>query len=164
MRAWRGALAAVAAAALSGCGRPTDPLLRSPLWVWVPDSGATLVHGYWSGFTAAERLVITDQERWAAAWQKIAGTSAAPDLPAVDFADHTVLVAAMGTRSSGGNDVRIDSLGGTGLGALVHVTETSPGPSCVVAAVITSPVHAILIASAVHVLEWRVRQVVRSCD
>lgn len=98
----------------------------------------------YSAFTEPSRLVVRDEAAWAEAWATIHGTvSDPPPLPTVDFTSEMILVAALGPRSSGGYTVTFSAVAPVGDGLRATVQETAPGPGCVTAAVITSPVVAV---------------------
>lgn len=100
---------------------------------------------YYSGIAARGRDVVRTQARWQAVWAQMWRNSRPqPDLPAVDFDHEAVVVAAMGSRSSGGYAITVDSATATASDVFVFVTERSPGPGFV-AAVITAPVHVVAI-------------------
>lgn len=132
--------------------------------VWVPDSASVLVRSAYTGITTARLSVISDSAGWEAAWSGICGT---PELclapPRVDFAGHSVLLAAMGTRSSGGYVIRIDSVARSATRDIVFVTDTSPGSTCIVTAALTAPVEAVVTPWPVGAVEWDTSAVVHNC-
>ena len=73
-----------------------------------------------------------------------------------------VLVAAMGSRNSGGFAIRIDSVRVANGTARAWVTERSPGSSCVVTGAITEPTDAVVIPR-VAAVEWSERAQVVPC-
>lgn len=152
-------------AGLAACNGTTAPEPLHTLWVWVPDSLATLTREGYSGFATSSRFAVTDPVSWAQTWAQIyRGRTPEPALPAVDFGSYVALVAAMGSRPTGGFSIRIDSLTGTEAGAVLHLTETSPGPNCVVTAAVTAPIHVVLTPGPVQIREWRVQEAVLACD
>jgi hypothetical protein len=66
-----------------------------------------------------------------------------PPVPVVDFTTHAMVLAAIGTRNSGGYTVALDSLVTFEAGTAVFTTETRPGGSCFVTAALTQPVVAV---------------------
>jgi hypothetical protein len=138
------------AAALLGCGAehskqrlhvelPGSPVAVSEYQLGRPPPPADL-HQY-SGYTDPARLIIRSQTEWASAWVRINdGAHPMPPLPEVNFDTDMVVLAAAGTRPSGGFDITITDAA-LDAGALrVGVVETTPGAGCFVAAVITFPV------------------------
>ncbi len=64
-----------------------------------------------------------------------------PPLPSVDFGTEGVLVAALGTRNTGGYDIRVDSLVQYQYASVAYVTTQSPGQSCGTTQALTQPVQ-----------------------
>ncbi len=89
------------------------------------------------------RAVIRDSTAWEAFWtQAHALMEPTPPTPAVDFTSSMLLVAALGTRSSGGHQVTIDSVA-RGATLRVFVTAVTPGPDCMTTMAITWPVQVV---------------------
>lgn len=98
-------------------------------------------------FASETMLVVRDQQSWQSLWsQMTANQFPAPQLPAVDFTKDMVLVAAAGTRPSGGYSISITDVAESSGSVMVNVTITSPGSNCVVTAVVTSPVYIATVA------------------
>lgn len=117
-----------------------------------------------SGMEDSARLVVRTAEEWAATWQRMhAGTTPVPAAPAVDFTRSLVLVAAMGTRSSGGHEIAVDSVVRRGAGLVAHVTSTAPGASCMTTSALTQPVAAVRVDATAADVTFEERQVVREC-
>ena len=144
-------VAAAAALLLAGCaGSVAEPSAATgPLLAATPlgNNGFPLTTR--SAIDAPERLVIRDAATWQAQWNAIwAGLTPTPALPPVDFTREMVVVAAMGTRATGGYTIRIDSAAAAagvtpGGGAVVWVTSASPGPHCFTTQALTHPVDAV---------------------
>jgi hypothetical protein len=99
-----------------------------------------------SGMTTQQRLVIRDGATWAKVWAQIAAPHQPPPaVPAVDFAKDVVIVAAMGTKDSGGYSITINDVGLVPGGARISVTEESAGANCGVTMALTSPVAVVLV-------------------
>jgi hypothetical protein len=119
---------------------------------------------FYSGFTAPARLVVRSEGEWREAWARIHETrSPQPALPAVDFARETVLVAALGARSSGGHGIVVDSVYDTGSELQAVVRRTSPGAACMVPAALTQPVDAVRIPATTKSVKFVDRDEVRDC-
>lgn len=143
---WSAAVLGGLAAAAITCRAPTATLadLGARVSSARPDPAATLIHEYWSGFRTASRFLVTDDVSWHVAWQRAYSTiTPVPPLPAVDFLREVVLVAALGERSTGGFDVRIDSVVTHAGGIAVYTTAVAPGSSCATTTSLTQPVHAV---------------------
>lgn len=82
---------------------------------------------YYSGMATRQRLVIRDGAAWADVWKQITSPfQPVPPVPEVDFAKNVLILAAMGTRSSGGYSIAVDEVHIVAGGARVSVTEVSP--------------------------------------
>jgi hypothetical protein len=95
-----------------------------------------------SGLLEARRSVVTADADWTALWAKVtAHVSPSPSKPAVDLSQQSIIVAALGEKSSGGFTIHIDSIRAAAEGRDVFVTTTVPGSSCVTTGAMTQPVH-----------------------
>jgi hypothetical protein len=96
---------------------------------------------YYSGIVQRERLVVRDDATWQTVWTSIwRGTTPTPALPNVDFANEMVIVAALGSRSTGGYSIVVDSAVMSSNGLTAWVGTSSPGPGCITTQAFTSPV------------------------
>jgi hypothetical protein len=95
--------------------------------------------------------VVRSQQEWKALWQpavsnpssNLGPEGASPD---VDFSKYTVLIAALGSRGSGGYTVTIRNARDDGTVIQVSVLEVRPrGPACAVTTEISYPATAVLI-------------------
>jgi hypothetical protein len=117
-----------------------------------------------SGFTAPARLVVRTEAEWREAWARIyEPRMPKPPLPAVDFTRETVLVAALGERSSGGFGIVVDSVYDTGSELQAVVRRTSPGAGCVVTGALTQPVDAVRIPATTKSVKFVDRDEVHDC-
>jgi hypothetical protein len=99
-----------------------------------------------SGLAQPERLVIQSMADLRAFYARTSLTL--PAQPHVDFSTEDVLVAAMGTKATGGFGIRITKAtamtgGFTGGNCFVEVTETTPAPGTMVNMMVTSPIHVV---------------------
>jgi hypothetical protein len=137
-------VAAVAIAiALGGCSSPQGS--TSPPGTSIPITrfrAEPYSFAFNSGVEQPERLVVRDSAAWNTLWIRIhARQSPIPPLPTVDFTREMVVFASLGTRSSGGYSILLDSASEAGSGAIdVVVRSVSPGPRCGVTAALTEPV------------------------
>jgi hypothetical protein len=70
---------------------------------------------FYSGFAARRRLVIRDAATWDTVWTRLVGSvMPVPPTPAVDFTTKMVIVATMGSHSSGGFSISIDAVSRNG--------------------------------------------------
>jgi hypothetical protein len=123
----------------------------------------TLKNG-WSGIETPTRTVISDDAAWAAAWAQIhAHATEVPPLPAIDFDNSVLVMAAMGTRPTGGYEVIIESVRAHNGGLLVSVLERSPGSSCGTYQALTAPIHVVQVPRSGTSGTFSVRQETYSC-
>lgn len=116
-------------------------------------------------FTSQTTLVIRNQESWQELWSRMNATilPAPPPVPVVDFTKEVVLVAAAGTRPTGGFSVAITSAAESGSEVVAKATVTSPGRNYIVTQALPSPVHAVTGARREAPIRFQVRQEVRNC-
>ena len=121
---------------------------------------------FFSGLKEPDRLVIRDEAAWQSVWTQIhAGRTPTPALPAIDFSRQMVVVAAMGTRTSGGYGILFESAHEDAPGGIVlRVLSTSPGKGCVSPAVLTDPVDIAVVAMHPGPVRFAERSVTRNCD
>lgn len=100
-----------------------------------------LLQEHSSGVNDSTRRVINDSATLAQVWATVFATrSEAPPVPAVNFANEMVIVASMGTRSSGGYSISVDSARVAGPELQVFVRSQAPGPLCGTTGALTQPV------------------------
>ena len=120
---------------------------------------------YSSGLTDSARIVVRDAQSWSKLWQQIwARHSPLPPLPAVDFSRDMLIVAALGTRSSGGYSIYIDSAYQRADHVEVVVRKVSPGSRCVVTAAFTQPVDIARIPRVNQPVRYQEQSVVHHCE
>ena len=96
---------------------------------------------FYSGLGQPERLVIRDDATWHSVWASIwSGTTPTPTTPNVDFTKEMVILAALGSRSTGGYGIVVDSAMMTSTGLGVWIGTSSPGRQCITTQAFTSPV------------------------
>ena len=128
------------------------------------DSGAVLLHAASSGFGESDRFVVRDSVHWARVWDTaFARQAPVPPLPAVDFATEMVVVAALGTRPSGGYDIVIEGMASEAGGAAVLVATTAPGDDCFTTAAITEPVVMVRVGTVAGPIRFHERAETHSC-
>lgn len=134
---------AVMVAACTGAASVDNSAARSdtsPATVQEPLPMRSLLQEYNSGLRDSLRQVITDSEALARVWARAhEGRGEVPPVPSVDFTQEMVIVAALGTRSSGGYTITIDSVVVSGQSTHVYVRKTSPGPTCGTTGALTEP-------------------------
>ena len=104
-------------------------------------SSTPLSLSFYSGIRQPERLVVRDSATWHAVWASIwSGTTPMPATPNVDFTKEMVIVAALGSRSTGGYSIVVDSAMANSAGLIVWIGSSSPGAQCVTTQAFTAPV------------------------
>ena len=143
--------------------------------LWQPSAGQPLPisrfrsepAGYtaYSGIEDSLRVVIADTTRWRLYWHRVhARVRPVPPLPAVDFARDIVILAALGTRRSGGYGIRVDSAYDSGEFVEVVVWSSAPGAGCLVTAALTQPVDVVHIPARRVPVRFRERATTESCN
>jgi hypothetical protein len=103
-----------------------------------------LLNEFSSGMTDSLRVVFSDSASWADAYARVyMNHGRPPSVSNVDFTREMVVLVALGTRSSGGFAIGIDSARSTSTDVGVYVHTTSPGATCGTTAALTQPVHAV---------------------
>jgi hypothetical protein len=96
---------------------------------------------YVSGFDQPARLVVRDAATWQAVWNQVfLRELPVPPLPAIDFSREMIVVAALGSRSTGGYSVLLDGAAEAADGTAIAVNSISPGARCVVTTAFSQPV------------------------
>ncbi len=127
---------------------------------FAPDQRYT---AYFSRLDQRARFVVRDARAWAAFWDQLyQNQTARPALPAVDFAQQMVVVAAMGTQNTGGYSIAVEQVS-FGSEVLVDVLERSPGRTCGVSQVLTQPVDAVVVPSSAAPVRFQETAAVYDC-
>lgn len=125
----------------------------------------TLVQTVRSGVSERGRVVIRDQETFAAFWAQVHATQMpVPDAPTVDFETSMVIAAAMGGKPTGGFSITIEGIDRSGSDLYVTVVETSPGPTCFVTQAYTAPVVALRVPRVTGKVEFLEESRVDECS
>jgi hypothetical protein len=136
----------------------TAPAARTPELALLP-------YRTYSGIADRREVVVRDAATWASLWPEIVGSQRPmPPLPPVDFTRELLLVASMGTRSSGGYTIAIDRLTRAGSTLLVDVSEQSRGRNCGVTGALTAPVALARMERTVLPVRFRRSQEVTDCE
>lgn len=124
------------------------------------------IEASYTGIEEPLRTLVRGQREWEDLWSRLAANRIPrPAPPPVDFSEEVVVVAAMGTRPSGGYAIRIDSLRYAKDTLWVDVTSLIPGPSCLTTQALTAPVAAVAVERRPNVTARFVdREEARSCD
>ncbi|HEX8391637.1 MAG TPA: protease complex subunit PrcB family protein [Longimicrobium sp.] len=115
-----------------------------------------------SGIGETSRMVVAGDSAWNSVTGRIYGQGAAR--PSIDFTTETVIVAAMGSRPTGGYGITVERAVRTEGEIVVEVVETSPGRGCMTTQALTAPVHAVRIARQTLPIRFVERKTVRECN
>ena len=119
----------------------------------------------YSGIDRRQRLVIRDQQAWEDFWRRAtSNTSPSQPAPTIDFDRDIVVIAAMGSRPTGGYAIAIDGLFQQANDLYAVVLETSPGPSCGTTQAVTAPLAAARVRRVTGEVIFVERQATRDCD
>lgn len=119
----------------------------------------------YSGFSQQTQLVVESRAEWEEVWRPLWGSAdPAPAAPAIDFSRQTVVVAAMGTRATGGYVVRVEKAASQADHVVVQVVETSPSGGCPTTQAVTAPVDVVTVPRTSQPIRFRVVQMVRECS
>lgn len=117
-----------------------------------------------SGIYEERLIAIHDWREWEAQWHRItAGHGNPPGPPPVEFTTQMVLLAAMGSRPTGGYAVTIERASEERDAIVVSVTFTAPGPTCGATAALTQPADLAMIPRSDKPVRFIVDRQVRDC-
>ena len=145
-------------------GPPPTAAPAGPITLRRFDEQTSTQFRYVSGLAEPGRHVVRDAAAWSALWARITEPyGPRPPVPQVDFRREMVLVAAMGTRSTGGYTIRIEGVEGGGSEWVATVAEQRPGPRCGTTQALTSPVDIVVAPRSDRPIRWTTREVVSDC-
>lgn len=122
------------------------------------------VSSHWSGLQQRERLVVESRDEWERVWHALhANGSPMPALPEVDFGRDAVVVAAMGSRPTGGYGISVAGATRQAGHTLLQVVETSPSARCGTTQAVTSPVDVVRLSRSALPLRFAEQQAVLDC-
>lgn len=118
----------------------------------------------YSGIDERRRNLVRTEAEWHELWSEIAGHRVPPpEPPQVDFERRMVIVAAMGSKPTGGYAIDIARVRTEGDRIVVEVVETSPGPGCMTTQAFTAPVVAVTVEKRAGEAEFEERVVSEPC-
>lgn len=113
--------------------------------------------------TVAGVFTIDSQADWDGMWH--AHGRAPVPLPAdLDLEHHTALVVFLGSRSTGGYSVRIESVLTTSSEVVVVYRETVPGRGCMVTTAFTYPRHGVVVGKIVQSIRFVGEKTTKDCQ
>jgi hypothetical protein len=125
---------------MTGCGGGQEVLSGDAVALAPMPENVREVYDSNSGYEEPTRLVVRSQEEWTRVWATlVARQSPTPPLPEVDFGTEMLLVAAMGTRNTGGYTIDIPTAVTRDGTLTAKVREESPGPNCILTQAVTTP-------------------------
>jgi hypothetical protein len=121
---------------------------------------------YNTGLVESDRIVVRDAATWQTVWNKVwQNAGDVPPLPAVDFSSEMILVAALGSRNSGGYGILIDGATEAGDDGIdVVIRSISPGSGCGTTLALTQPVDIARLPLRAGKIEFTERAEVTSCQ
>jgi hypothetical protein len=156
-------IASIGAAACGPVFAAAQPGDRAPIPIVRLTTDRAAFSTY-SGFGDSLRTVIRDSVLWRQVWRQIHRPYVPqPEVPRIDFDREMVILAAMGTRRSGGYGVVIEGAERDSAAIEVDVRSTSPAAGCPVESVMTQPVDVARIPASARTVRFRERRVVTSC-
>jgi hypothetical protein len=164
-RAMRTLFSGVMVLLLSGCSPAAPSTGASPLELVRFRAGGT-AFTWQSDFHEPARLVIRDQAAWDDAWEQLGDVLIpfpSPARPQIDFSTHMLVLVAIGSQSSGGHSVVLESATGIGGEITVVGRQVSPGPGCFTTLNITQPVDLARLPLSMAPVQFEIRQVVTDC-
>ena len=160
----------VVALALSSCATP-PPVVSSRAIpegaISVPirrdDNAVSLFQGN-SGMTDSARVAIRNEADWRRTWAQLVGhLSPTPQQPPVDFTKEMVIVAAMGTRPTAGNMIRIARVGRSSGVTYVDVVSETPASRCKAVRRETAPADVVMVPRIDEPVAFVETQSIRDC-
>ena len=99
-----------------------------------------IAKGAMSGFMEPAFLVITNQAQWKDIWAKhSARRNPPPQLPAVDFDKESIVLVALGRKTSGGYSISVQRITPKKEGLVIEVTSREPAPGALTLQSLTAP-------------------------
>jgi hypothetical protein len=155
----------VAAALIGACspgGRQGGA--EPPMTVQRLDSALANYYRYNSALEDSARHVVRSRDEWTALWNRIvANHEPKPAVPDIDFEKEMLLVAAMGTRATGGYSIEIEAVDRDSSAITVSVRGRSPGRNCATTQALTAPVDIVRIPRSDHPVRFVEETIVTNC-
>ena len=135
---------ALGAICVSACTAAAPPSSDPPAGSVEVSAAPIAINGSYTGVDEPLRALVRSEGEWRDLWARLAvNRIPVPAPPEIDFSERVVVVAAMGTRPTGGHAIRIDRVSYAGDTLWVEVTSVVPGASCVTTQALTAPVAAV---------------------
>lgn len=159
-------LAALSAVCVSACTSATPPSSEPPSGSVEVTASPIVIDGSYSGIETSLRSLVRSEGEWRDLWAQLATDRIPrPTAPVIDFSERVVVVAAMGTRPTGGYAIRIDRVSYAGDTLWVEVTSVTPGAGCMTTQALTAPVAAVSVERRPNVsARFLDREETRDCE
>jgi hypothetical protein len=145
------AAAAVTGGCTSGSSSADKRGADAPMTVQRLDSTYANYYRYNSALEDSARYVVRSRDEWTALWNRIvANHGPKPAVPEIDFEKEMLLVAAMGTKTTGGYSIEIEAVDRDSSAITVSVRGRSPGKNCGTTAALTAPGDIVRIPRSDH--------------
>ncbi len=119
----------IALLALSGCTSPTGKDITF----------SVLSHGTQSSFTLEQQKVFRTQGEFETFWKANSTPTPLASIGTIDYGRETLILLALGEKSTGGYDIRVDRVTLAGNNVLVNYTKISPALNSYNDEVLTQP-------------------------
>lgn len=141
--------------------RGTEP----PMTVQQLDSTLASYYRYNSALEDSARFVVRTADEWTVLWNRIvANHGPTPPVPAIDFEKEMLLVAAMGTRNTGGYSIQIEAVDKDSSAITASVRSRSPGNNCITTQALTAPVDIVRIPRSDLPVQFVEEHIVTNCN
>ncbi len=104
----------------------------------------TILKEQYSSIQKKQDMIITKASAWESLWEQMhKNVQPMPSLPKVDFSQEMLIGVFMGTKSTGGYDINIQSIKETESEIVVTVKEIFPRNTGFVSTALTQPTHVV---------------------
>jgi hypothetical protein len=117
---------------------------------------------YYSGMDKPERIVVRDAATWKVVWDQINSRGSSVPLPVADFSREMLVVAALGSRSTGGFSILVEGAGESGGRINVSIRSDSPH-NCVTTEAFTQPVDIARLPRSSEPVNFVERSTITNC-
>lgn len=126
---------------------------------------------YSGGLTTPSYRIVRSPEEWAALWRELEprtsreqGQLLPNPVPQIDFGQHAVIVAAMGSRRTGGYSIEVSSLQESADRIVATVMEQTPGTNCLTTQAVTYPIAIVVVPQTGKQLDFEVVRKTQDCN
>ena len=141
----------------SGCASPA-----APSDVTMTSLSETIEED--SGVHSESTFVVRDADTFKRVWTQVFSRRTDREMPVIDFSQQMVVIATMGRQPTTGYGIRIAGARRSDRGLVVQVETISPGPSCVVAPMVTFPIAMSRLRSFDGPVRFDFKRTIRDCS